>query len=195
MLKKVAWVKNPGAAFLSIRLEEVSANPFESGSRKVIPATLIYIFCAGRVLMIHRVKKNKDIHKGKWNGVGGKLELNESPSQAAVREILEETGLKVVKNNLKPMGVLTFPSFKVEEHQDWICFVFRIDLSGRIEDYPLAESVEGNLEWIAEDKLLSLPLWEGDPTFLPWVLEKKLFLGTYWYENNKLIRWSLDPLV
>ena len=144
--------------------------------------------------MIHRVKKNRDIHEGKWNGVGGKLELNESPSEAAIREVNEETGISLRAAQLNSLGVLTFPSFKAEEHQDWICFIFRANLPGEISDYPLVESPEGILEWIEESKLLSLPLWEGDPTFLPKVLANEPFLGSYWYENKKLIRWALVPI-
>jgi 8-oxo-dGTP diphosphatase len=86
-------------------------NPFESGERKVVPATLIYVFCENKILMIHRIKKNKDIHEGKWNGIGGKLELEESPQEAALREIEEESGLQINATQLKSLGVLTFPSF------------------------------------------------------------------------------------
>lgn len=39
------------------------------------------------------IKKDKpDFLKGKWNGVGGKVELGEEPKQAMCREFLEETG-------------------------------------------------------------------------------------------------------
>ena len=44
--------------------------------------------------MLHRTKKENDIHEGKWVGVGGKIEKGESPEECAVREVFEETGLK-----------------------------------------------------------------------------------------------------
>ncbi len=167
-------------------------NPFESGERKVIPATLIYMFCEDRVLMIHRIKKNKDIHEGKWNGIGGKLELGESPFEGAIREIKEESGIVVEKNSLKSMGVLSFPNFKAYEEQDWICFLFRCNLPGKCSDYQLAETDEGHLEWIAQNKILSLKLWEGDSTFIPHVLNGEAVIGSYWYENMKLVKYTLD---
>ena len=180
------WVEKTDKGFISIKM-----NPFEAGVRKVIPSTLIYIFCEKKVLMIHRVKKNQDFHKGKWNGIGGKLELNEDPLAGAVREIAEETGIKIEEKALLPMGTLTFPSFKATEEQDWICFIFRADLPGKISDYSLIETTEGHLEWHPQEKVLELPLWDGDPTFIPYVIERKPFLGTYWYENKKLIKYKI----
>ena len=46
--------------------------------------------------MIHRVKKDNDMHEGKWNGLGGKMISGESPEECAKREILEESGLVVM---------------------------------------------------------------------------------------------------
>ena len=77
-------------------------NPFESGARKVVPATLIYLFCEENILMIHRVKKNKDIHEGKYNGIGGKLEIDEAPTEAAVREIEED------RHQARRIGAFTY---------------------------------------------------------------------------------------
>ena len=169
-------------------------NPFEAGLRKVIPATLIYLFCEDKILMIHRIKKNKDIHEGKWNGIGGKLELEESPREAAIREILEESGIEVSAETLAPLGVLTFPSFKVEAEQDWVCFVFRGNLPGKCSDYKLINSEEGHLEWIPQDKVKELPLWDGDYEFIPLVIQNKVFWGTYWYKDKKLLKYTLETL-
>ena len=55
--------------------------------------------------MIHRVKKENDMHAGKWNGLGGKLEPGETPEECAIREIYEETGLRAKNLNLK--GIIT----------------------------------------------------------------------------------------
>ncbi len=44
----------------------------------MILATLCYIKQDGRTLMIHRTKRPDDIHAGKWNGLGGKMEAGEN---------------------------------------------------------------------------------------------------------------------
>ena len=53
-------------------------------------ATLCYVRREGQTLMLHRIKKANDMHQGKWNGLGGKLNPGESPQECAVREIYEE---------------------------------------------------------------------------------------------------------
>ena len=57
--------------------------------------TLCYIENNGKYLMLHRVKKHNDINEGKWIGVGGHAEGQESPEECLLREVKEETGLDV----------------------------------------------------------------------------------------------------
>ncbi|MBE0538573.1 MAG: NUDIX domain-containing protein, partial [Ignavibacterium sp.] len=66
-------------------------------------ATLCYVLDkkTNSTLMIHRVKKENDYHEGKWNGLGGKFEQGESPEECAIREIEEESGLKVKSVKMK----------------------------------------------------------------------------------------------
>ena len=57
--------------------------------------TLCYIENDGKYLMLHRVKKQNDMNEGKWIGVGGHTEDQESPEECLLREVKEETGLDV----------------------------------------------------------------------------------------------------
>ena len=59
-----------------------------------ILATLCYIKDGSRTLMLHRIKKENDIHEGKWNGLGGKFETGESPEECVIREIKPFAGLR-----------------------------------------------------------------------------------------------------
>lgn len=52
--------------------------------------TLCYIEKDGCYLMLHRTKKEKDINKGKWIGVGGHAEYAETPEECLLREVKEE---------------------------------------------------------------------------------------------------------
>ena len=55
--------------------------------------TLCYIENDDKFLMLHRVKKQDDMNEGKWIGVGGHVEGQETPEECLVREVKEETGL------------------------------------------------------------------------------------------------------
>ena len=68
--------------------------------------TLCYIENDDAYLMMHRDKKEVDINKDKWIGVGGHFEKNESPEECLRREVMEETSLKLTSWKLR--GVITF---------------------------------------------------------------------------------------
>ena len=142
-------------------------------------ATLCYVRREGKTLMVHRIKKANDMHQGKWNGLGGKFEPGETPEQCAVREIFEESGLLAQNPVLK--GILTFPGFANDE--DWYAFVFVVrHFSGDLIDSP-----EGQLQWIDDERLLELNLWEGDLIFLPWLDRPDFFSARFVYKNNRLV--------
>jgi len=171
-------------------------NGFEVGSRKVIPAALVYARSRGCVLMMHRNANGAtDVHHGKYNGLGGKLELDESPVEAASREFYEESGIRLPEAAFTARGVLQFPNFKPERREDWVVYVF----SAAVEAIPaqpglFKASPEGDLYWVPEGQLLDLPLWEGDREFLPLVLAGEPFLGSFWYEAGSLRRRWLQKL-
>ena len=146
-------------------------------------ATLCYVKSNNKTLMIHRVKKENDMHEGKWNGLGGKFMPGESPEQCVIREVKEESGLKIDNPILK--GFLTFPRFS--KSVDWYVFVYEAhQFSGDI-----IESDEGNLEWIDDGQLVKLNLWEGDQHFFRWMKESKFFSAKFYYENGKLIDFNV----
>lgn len=147
-------------------------------------ATICYLDNGKEFLMLHRNKKENDIHEGKWIGVGGKLEKGETPQECATREILEETGLKAT-----PIlrGIITFPDFT--ENHDWYTYVFTAtEFEG-----DLIECDEGTLKWVPYDEVLTKPTWEGDHTFISWLLDKKPFFSAkFSYKDNQLVNSHVD---
>ncbi len=142
-------------------------------------ATLCYIRKNHHTLMVHRIKKENDMHAGKWNGLGGKLEPGETPEDCARREIREEAGLTV--KNLILKGLITFPGFANDE--DWYTFLFvSDDFTGELIDSP-----EGRLQWILDEELLDLNLWPGDRIFIPWLDQPGFFSGKFVYKGGELI--------
>ena len=142
-------------------------------------STICYIEHEDQYLMLHRIKKENDVHHGKWIGLGGKMEAGETPEECIIREVHEESGLKIHAPMMK--GILTFPKFKDDE--DWYVFLFTAkDFTGEI-----IESAEGVLQWVDKKELWSLNLWEGDRLFLQWMEQKKFFSGKITYEKGHLI--------
>lgn len=174
----------------------MSKNAFETGERKLIPAVLIYVFRGDEVLLIHRNQKKEDYHSGKWNGLGGKLEADESPQQGAQRELLEESGLNLTIKDFRVLGTILFPNFKPHRGEDWLVYLFRADLN----DESVKTSIkghsceEGDLEWVRISEVLTLPLWEGDREFLPHMFAAQPVLGTIWYQGEKVLRSHIDLL-
>ena len=176
----------------------MSANPpnaYEAGFQKIIPAVLLYAFFEDRVLMIHRNKKEFDIHEGKWNGLGGKLELGESAVNSAVREFEEESGCVTSSKQWIWAGHLSFPNFKPHKKEDWQVTVFRTELSEKQTRMIITQNKEGTLHWIPSSEILALNLWEGDRTFLPHVLKRNPFEGTFYYQDGKLAQFLFNPIL
>lgn len=147
--------------------------------------TLCYIEKDGKYLMIHRVKKQNDINKDKWIGIGGKFEEKETPFDCIRREIKEETGLTVGKLNYR--GLVTFISneFGTEYMHLFHTTEFEGELTRNCD--------EGNLEWVDKTKITDLPLWEGDKIFLDLLTKDVPFFSLKLvYEGQNLIYHKLE---
>ena len=140
----------------------------------------------GEYLMLHRVKKKKDVNQDKWIGVGGKFEGDESPDECLLREVKEETG--VTLTDWKFRGVVTFLTDGGWEGEFMYLFT-----AHRWEGDFVTDCVEGELEWVPKDKVPALPIWEGDKIFLRLLSEDAPpFLLTLEYAGDKLIRAVLN---
>ena len=126
--------------------------------------TLCYIEKDGSYLMLHRVKKDKDVNKDKWIGVGGHFEKNESPEECLLREVKEETGLTLT--SWKFRGILTF----IAEGwpMEYICLFTADGFTGELKACD-----EGTLEWVKKEDVFKLNLWEGDKIFHRLLLDRK----------------------
>ena len=147
--------------------------------------TLCYIERDGAYLMLHRTKKANDENHDKWIGIGGKFEAFESPYDCVLREAKEETGLTLT--SLRYRGIVTFVSdqMPVAEYMH----LFTADaFTGEIR-----ECDEGDLEWISKEKLLSLPMWEGDMIFLQLLqTDEPFFRLRLAYEGEHLVSAILN---
>lgn len=143
-------------------------------------ATLCYIRKDNKTLMLHRVKKENDLHEGKWNGLGGKVENGESPEECAIREIKEESGLNA--KSIRLTGLISAPDFAGKD-KHWYIFVYVIEeFDGEIIDSP-----EGVLKWHETKEIENLNVWPSDKIFFPLLDDKEIFSIKVYYENGELV--------
>ena len=134
----------------------------------MLNTTLCYIERGDEYLLLHRVKKENDLNRDKWIGLGGKFEPDESPEECLLREVREETGLTLTSWRYR--GIVTFVSDRWEGEY---MHLFTADgFTGEI-----GECNEGVLEWIKKSEFAVLPQWEGDRIFLRLLEENAPFFS------------------
>lgn len=147
--------------------------------------TLCYIENNEQYLMLHRTKKQNDINQGKWIGVGGHVENEESPEECLAREVKEETGLTLTSYRLR--GLVSFINSECES--ELMCVFTADEYTGN-----LITCEEGDLQWIAKTQVPDLPTWEGDWVFLELLLsdEQRFFSIKLQYEGDRLVEKKIN---
>lgn len=149
----------------------------------MILSTICYIEKNNKYLMLHRTKKENDISKDKWIGIGGKFENNESPEECIKREVFEETGLKL--KTFKLRGIVTYTS------KEWETEYMYIFTSNDFEG-DLIECNEGDLEWIDKEKIVNLNTWEGDKLSLKKLEnDNNFFTMKFEYDGDNLLNYII----
>ena len=165
-----------------------------------IIGTLIYLLDrdSNSVLLINRDARPDDDHYGKFNGLGGKLEVDESVIAGALRELTEEAGVTATSLSLR--GTISWSNFG-PKREEWLGFVF---LADAWEGELLSSNDEGSLVWVQLERLLQacdpnpglrasadLPMWEGDRHFIPLVFDndERQFHGSMPYDGDKPLGW------
>ena len=135
--------------------------------------------------MLHRTKKPNDINEGKWIGVGGHVERDESPEECLVREVREETGLTLTAYKFR--GLITFVNSKCES--ELMCVFTADGYTGE-----LITCNEGELRWVDKTQVPNLPTWEGDRVFLDLLLsnEERFFSIKLQYEGDQLVEKKIN---
>lgn len=86
------------------------------------------------------VKRNKKPYKDCWNGIGGKIENNETPIEAAIRECLEETNISM--NNPKLLVTYVYPEDNIMNSNTKLNVIY-----DSVEEVFVDDNEEGHYEW------------------------------------------------
>ncbi len=140
---------------------------------------LVYLLRDGEVLLI---EKKRGLGAGKINAPGGKLDEGESAEDAARREVLEETGVRV--GSLEFAGVLEFVN---NGALFTLCHIF---VSGDFTGEP-RETAEAKPMWVPFQEVPYDRMWEDDRHWLPHVFEGRRVFGRFWFRDWKPVRHEL----
>lgn len=111
-----------------------------------------------RVLLLRR---RKPPNKGLYNAPGGKIEPHEDPYEACLRELHEETGLRVQELRLR--AILTILTRTTGAQ--WLLFVFTAERPPAPAD--AIASDEGELRWVPLDEIARVPVPSDIPLIAP----------------------------
>ena len=113
-----------------------------------------------------------------------KFEEGESPEECIIREVMEETGLKL--NSYKLRTIVTYVSTSWET--EYMYVFTSSDFTGE-----LIECNEGDLQWIDKKDVTKLNTWEGDKIFLEKIQnDNRFFTVKFEYDGEKLIKYNLN---
>ena len=116
-----------------------------------IVSVIIVLRCEDKFLLVRR-SKDDDIFPGKWQNLGGKIELRETVEKAVKREIKEEIGIEIKK---RPFFLQSYSWEKDNNSLVRLGLIFLVDLKGNIKDYQIKLDNElENLVGLPSKKLI-----------------------------------------
>ena len=144
------------------------------------------VFCiiksGSRYLLLKRAKQP---NQGKFVPVGGKIDPFEAPHDAVVREVWEETGLRISYPQF--CGVLTETS---PTDYNWISFIYRVD----IEFVAAPPCDEGELYWIEEHELKTIETPPTDWYIYQYTAARQKFVFNAEYDDQMNLIRMVDDL-
>ena len=140
-----------------------------------IEATLCVILKDGEILLQRKAAGR--FGEGKWNGAGGKLKPGEGPANGVIREVLEETGLRIREPRCH--GRLDH-FFGDRSTPAWSVYIFS---ASEYEGEPVGGD-EGELRWFPVEEIPYGEMWEDDLHWLPLLLEGRDFDGAFYFNED-----------
>ena len=153
------------------KVDDVPWGSWEPSERCV----LTYVMDGDNVLLI---LKKRGLGDGYYNAPGGHIELEETSTEAAIRETKEETGLTV--SDLKERGTLRF---QFKDGMRMVCYVFTTS----VWEGDLKECDEAKPFWADKNNLDYDMMWKDDKLWLPLLLDGKEFEGWFVFDDREML--------
>ncbi len=131
------------------------------------------------------LRRSKEPNLGKYTPIGGHLEPFETPRQAVIREVKEETGISIQEPHLR--GILTESS---PTQYNWINYIYTADIPA----IPPVECTEGTLEWVTPARLDTIPKPTTDGYIYDYISQSEFFVFDAVYDENVKLITLVDEL-
>ncbi len=112
----------------------------------------------------------------KWNGIGGKIEEQETPDEAVRREVMEEAGFSLqAAIEIHYAGIVTWSEVEDAWNSDKGMATYIAEFPDEFIDWKKKEIEEGvlewkSLEWVCDSK--NKEVVSNIPAFLPRMMKK-----------------------
>ncbi|MCX7886693.1 MAG: 8-oxo-dGTP diphosphatase [Verrucomicrobiae bacterium] len=145
-------------------------------------ANLCFVIRNGQILLI---RKKKGLGAGKINGPGGRVEQDETPQAAAIREMQEELGITPVAP--EQIGQLHFQF--TDGYKLHVTVFAATNYTGQ-----LRETTEATPIWADLDKIPYDEMWQDDPHWLPLLLARKHFRGYFVFDGDRMLSFRVKEV-
>jgi len=143
--------------------------------------TGVYLLRDNKILFLVRQKKNDTRHlQGIYLPIGGHVEDSEEIDVAAIREVEEESGIKVSSVDLK--GIVNIRGQATGENDITMFLFTSSDFEGESKN-----GDEGTFEWVDKNNLDQINLYEGDKTFLKYLFDFQFFVLDFEYKGFEFV--------
>lgn len=123
------------------------------GFKAAMEIAACYLEIDGQLLLLECASSKSE--PGKWGVPAGKLEIGETPEQAAKRELFEETGILAESSDIHAIGSLYIRKPDI----DYVYHLFQITLKAKPEVRLSSEHT--NHLWAIQQEIETLPLMAG----------------------------------
>ena len=125
--------------------------------------------------------KKRGFGEGKYNGVGGKIEMGETPEEAMIRETQEE--ILVTPTEYEKVGIVSFHEFYKGKREN---VIFHLFLATQWEGQP-RESEEMKPQWFSINEIPYDKMFTDDKYWLPYIIEGKKIEAFFDFDED----WNL----
>ena len=157
--------------------------------KRRVACSLVFLLDTHRRRLLLGLKKT-GFGAGNYNGYGGKIEKGETMINCAIRELEEESGIKLSAEDLRSRGRLDFDMVEDKLDIEVHIYSYALEINERIE---AVETDEMRPKWFPFDKIPYDAMWLDDKYWLPLVIGGHDVNGTFKFlDHDTLLDYHIE---